>query len=423
MLILWACLTITLMDHMSGLVMAMPMADDSKQGGTVSCNDDIHGWHLLWNDEFDGTELDTSTWAYELYDSWQHGFGQWGNAEKQFYTQENVRVEDGVLRILAMYEPNSTRLLDLCWQECFERCIKAGKVEGTADFQGCMDGCGNTGGRCANVQSTGISSGRIYAKHRGFQPSFSNPVIRIEAKIRMSHAGLGLWPAFWLLPWHDQVGSVGPGEGRYGRWPASGEIDIFESANDVSFVHGSLHDGRQVVTHATRLHPPATSYHVYGIEWHRIGMMRWYVDGQYYYGTNTTDRWWTNARGAPFDQPFYPIFNLAVGGNYPDMMQDGHHGITIEQLQAMLQSHHPKGVTMDIDYIRVCSTSTTTTIKTRTEMRETHERHGSMGVHHDDDDDVGRRRDHRQCISCPQDSYYTWLPPFCTAFFKTSDIG
>lgn len=409
------CLTLAL--YNPGLALALPMAYsiDSKHGGTVSCDDDIHGWHLLWNDEFDGTQLDTSsTWAYELYDSWQYGFGQWGNDEKQFYTQENVRVEDGVLRILAMYEPNSTRLLDLCWQECFERCIKAGKVEGTADFQGCMDGCGNTGGRCANVQSTGISSGRIYVKYRGFQPSFRHPVIRIEAKIRMSHAGLGLWPAFWLLPWHDQVGSVGPGEGRYGRWPASGEIDIFESANDMSFAHGSLHDGRQVVTHATRLHPPATSYHVYGIEWHRIGMMRWYVDGKYYYGTNTTDRWWTNARGAPFDQPFYPIFNLAVGGNYPDMMQeDGQQGssISIEQLQAMLQSHHhPKGVTMDINYIRVCYCSTTTTTTTveeqHMEMRDTHAIHGSMGDsdHHHHQysyHNVGRRPDN-QCISFPQ---------------------
>ena len=53
--------------------------------------------------------------------------------------------------------------------------------------------------------------------------------------------GQGIWPAFWLLP------SEGPedisGEGVYGHWPMSGEIDVMEAINDMTITHSALHFG------------------------------------------------------------------------------------------------------------------------------------------------------------------------------------
>ena len=101
--------------------------------GSVSC--ESPGWKTLWQDDFDGDALDTNVWSYELYDAWQYGFGKWGNKEAQFYTKENVKVEDGVLKLIAEYEPNSERLFQLCWDECYQRCVNNGKVEGTDEFR------------------------------------------------------------------------------------------------------------------------------------------------------------------------------------------------------------------------------------------------------------------------------------------------
>ena len=51
----------------------------------------------LWSDEFDGANLNTEVWSYDL------GAGGWGNSEIQEYTNDssNVRVENGVLVINA----------------------------------------------------------------------------------------------------------------------------------------------------------------------------------------------------------------------------------------------------------------------------------------------------------------------------------
>jgi len=58
--------------------------------------------------------------------------------------------------------------------------------------------------------------------------SFAFKYGRVEVKAK-TPVGDWLWPAIWLLP-KDQ---------EYGQWPASGEIDIFESrGNDASYPAG-----------------------------------------------------------------------------------------------------------------------------------------------------------------------------------------
>ena len=323
-------------------------------------------WELMWEDDFSGGSLDTSIWKYEIADAWQYGYGAgWGNGEAQFYTADNVKVEDGVLKLTAMYEPPPNRLEELCWQECYDRCKKAGKIEGTADFDGCMSGCGNTGNRCANVQTVGISSGRIYSQGLQLSPDEQNIALKVEARIK-ADAGLGLWPAFWMLPWVPEVGSVAPGEGAYGPWSSSGEIDIMETANQMDFVNGSIHFGGSVLDGQNKMYrfsknletSTADDYHTFGVEWQQ-GLLRWYVDDVTYgcamneYGPDrlSSNPWFTEGSGgteqAPFDKPFYIILNLAVGGAYPQ--EDAGRYISIEELQSTLSA--PK--TMYVDSVRV----------------------------------------------------------------------
>ena len=59
-------------------------------------------WSLVWNDEFNGSEIDPNKWTFDI----GNGEGGWGNNELQYYTDrsDNVKVEDGNLVITALYE-------------------------------------------------------------------------------------------------------------------------------------------------------------------------------------------------------------------------------------------------------------------------------------------------------------------------------
>ncbi len=107
-----------------------------------------------------------------------------------------------------------------------------------------------------------------------------------------------------------------PTDSAYGGWPYSGEIDLMEMLGDnPTRVYGSAHfadaSGQHQATTSKYVLPDASSYadvyHVFALEW-EPGLMQWYVDGQAYK---------TLEMSAPFDQRFYLILNVAVGGNWP----------------------------------------------------------------------------------------------------------
>lgn len=56
-------------------------------------------------------------------------------------------------------------------------------------------------------------------------------------------------------------------------------------------------------------------FHVFSIVWEE-GQIQWFIDGELY---QTQNEWQTrNAEyPAPFDQEFYLMINLAIGGNWP----------------------------------------------------------------------------------------------------------
>ena len=225
---------------------------------------------VIWSDEFDGTALDPSHWTFDI------GTGPpypgWGNNELEYYTSrpQNVYVANGLLHIVALHE---------------------------------------------SYNGSSYTSAKL--KTRGL---FYQQYGRFEFRARLPQ-GQGYWPALWLMP-EDSV---------YGGWAASGEIDVMENkGSNPATVLGTIHFGGTYPNQAQSYGPSftfppgdsVTNFHIYALEW-SANALRWYVDNRLY---ETQTSWWsssnptnTNIRNpypAPFDQPFYIIMNLAVGGNF-----------------------------------------------------------------------------------------------------------
>lgn len=217
---------------------------------------------LTWEDNFDTNGAPNPTnWTYEIGDGTEQGIPGWGNNELQYYTdrQENVVVEDGMLKIIARQE----------------------------QFQG-----------------RNYTSGRILTKGL-FDQSYG----RFEARIKLPW-GQGIWPAFWMLG-DDSDGTV--------SWPQIGEIDIMENrGSEPTISHGSVHgpgySAGEAITKSYELTNSRfdTEFHVFGIEW-GPDYINYYVDDVLYNQitpADVTGEWVFN------DNPFYIILNVAVGGSF-----------------------------------------------------------------------------------------------------------
>lgn len=241
------------------------------------------GWRLSWSDEFDGTELNLENWSYEKGNWIVDGNGNkvdsgWGNNELEYYTEgDNLELKDGKLVITAKKETVND------------------PIQGEFDY----------------------TSSRIVTKDK-----VTTKYGRIEASIKLPE-GNGLWPAFWMMPNDD----------KYGAWASSGEIDIMESRGDqVNSVAGTIHYGGKWPNnrHTGKTYDipnkgKISDFHEYAVEW-EPGEIRWYVDGVL---CNTQNNWYSvDGNGekysfpAPFDQDFYIILNLALGGWFAGMDPD-----------------------------------------------------------------------------------------------------
>ena len=123
-------------------------------------------------------------------------------------------------------------------------------------------------------------------------PTFSFLYGYAEARISIP-AGQGLWPAFWLMPagYHD----------------ANGEIDIVDNGTgNPNVLHGGtiVHGRNYQHQHPAELWP---GFHTFAVDWQK-DHIAWYVDGKPW--AHTADP--TLICG----EPMYPIFDLAVGGNW-----------------------------------------------------------------------------------------------------------
>lgn len=209
---------------------------------------------LIWSDEFDYTGLpDQTKWNYEV--------GLVRNNEKQYYTEkrlENARVENGHLIIEAKKET----------------------------YKG--------------SEYTSVSL--ITKNKEEWQYG------RIEVKAKLP-TGVGMWPAIWMLG--KNISKVG--------WPQCGEIDIMENVGfDPLVIHANIHTEAYNHVKGTNkgnkitIEDPSKDFHVYAVNWSKE-KMEFFVDDNLYftfYNKNKTTKEW------PFDQPFYLILNIAVGGGW-----------------------------------------------------------------------------------------------------------
>jgi beta-glucanase (GH16 family) len=218
------------------------------------------GYTLAWQDEFNAGALNTTSWSFENGDGCPNICG-WGNNELEYYTDrpENLFFQDGKLIIEARNE---------------------------------------------SYNGKNYTSSKILT--RGKKP-FRFGRLDIRAKLPK---GKGIWPAFWLLPQTNV----------YGGWPRSGEIDLMEMiGHEANRSYGTLHYGPgpgsiQISRNYTL--PSGIfndEFHVFSLEW-KIDQVKWYIDGNLYSTVNKAD---VGGNTWPFNEEFFVIFNMAVGGNWP----------------------------------------------------------------------------------------------------------
>ncbi|WP_441249301.1 glycoside hydrolase family 16 protein [Kitasatospora sp. McL0602] len=220
-------------------------------------------WTLVWSDEFTGaagTAPDRWRWNHDT-----DGLGH-GNNELEYYTTGTANAGlDGAGHLLLTARADDAAGLP-CWY-----------------------------GPCRYTSARLNTAGH-----------FSAGTGRIEARIKIP-CGEGLWPAFWALGTRtDLLG-----------WPNAGEIDVMENTGaEPGTVHSALH-GPGGFDRVTAYSLPGggrfcDDYHVYAAERH-VDRVNFLVDGQVHHTVLQSEagsRW-------VFDQPFYLVLDLAVGGDFP----------------------------------------------------------------------------------------------------------
>ena len=237
---------------------------------------------LIWSDEFEGNVLDKSKWKAVVGNGCPQLCG-FGNNELQYYTDnaQNLKAENGVLTITATQD---------------------------------------------SIGENAYQSVKLVTQDR---EEWQYGRFEIRAKIP---GGKGNWPAIWMLP----------AKNKYGGWPRSGEIDIMEHVGyNPNMVYGTVHT--ESFNHMKRTEDNDSltvsslydEFHVFAIDWSE-DKIDWFIDDKKYHtfynrGSGNPDEW-------PFDQPFYLILNLAVGGS-----SGGKYGIANDIFPNR----------MEIDYVRV----------------------------------------------------------------------
>lgn len=236
--------------------------DDSRirinDDGSNTSPDTYPGYNLAWSDEFNGAALNQADWNYEVGDGCPNVCG-WGNNELEWYTAgDNLYMQDGKMIIEA--RPES----------------KGGK----------------------NYTSTRITTQN--------KKTFTFGRIDIRAKVPK---GKGVWPALWMLG--SNITTI--------SWPKCGEMDIMELlGQEPNKVYQTIHYGPgpgSIQKTNSRISPTAYSdgFHLYSLNWEQ-DKLQFLVDNVVLLETTKAD---FGGNAYPFNDPFFFIINIAVGGNWP----------------------------------------------------------------------------------------------------------
>lgn len=202
------------------------------------------------------------------------GAGGWGNNELQYYTNrlDNAIISNGTLKITAKRE----------------------------SFSG-----------------SSFTSARLLSRDK-----FSFKYGRVDARAKLP-VGAGTWPAIWMLG--NNIGTVG--------WPACGEIDIMEhKGSDLNKIFGTVHytgnSGGNAIGGTTNVANVTSEFHVYSVEWNEQSI-KFMVDDVVFFT-------FANNNNLPFNQSFFLLLNVAMGGTFGGSVDPGF-----------------TSSAMEIDYVRV----------------------------------------------------------------------
>jgi len=284
---------------------AKDSSDDNNS--TINYNDNnsttpvetyVFNNELVWGDEFDvDGSISLDKWNIETV---APNNGSWWNGELQYYTdkENNIKIEDGLLKITAKYE----------------------------SFNG------------KNYTSARINTQDKYEFTYG----------RVELRAKLPNWE-GMWPAFWLLGANYDVID----------WPYCGELDVLEhgdyikesTVDDPGLISSAVHygpldhksqyenipntffmaTGQENFVRAEKIiENPFDQFHTYAIQW-APDKIQFFIDDDMYF------EFPLQAQHSPFDKPFFLILNLAVGGHWTD----GYVAPGFDQ------------ATYEIDYVRV----------------------------------------------------------------------
>ena len=246
---------------MSALACLLATATATRTPFGSSFCDTTAGWKHAWGDEFDGTTLDSTSWAKDV---WRPGDSRTRDAAA---AAENVYVANGSLVIRT----------DAIWSH----------------------------GQWHNLTSGAVQS-------QGLR-SFLGPArVCVRAKLPGGGCGggTGIWPAHWLMP--DDTSC----------WPCHGEIDIMEMVNGDGVLHGTYHwctnstCGGAASTHKSRTGQTTLPLE-WANEWHEFAVeyssshVHFVIDGRAYSNHSKSDGLLL------WETPYYVILNTAVGGPWP----------------------------------------------------------------------------------------------------------
>jgi len=214
--------------------------------------------NLIWQDEFNGTEVDGNKWTFEIGDGCPNVCG-WGNNELEYYRTENASILEGNLMIEAKAE------------------LFGGK---------------------SYTSTRMITKGKFDFKYG-----------RVDIRAALPE-GKGIWPALWML------GANIDTEG----WPKCGEIDIMEKIGggiEEKKVYGTVHWFATAYANYGGSFTGSTEgifndkFHVFSITWD-AEFIRWYVDDVKFHEIDIRP-----SHLSEFRENFFLILNVAVGGNWP----------------------------------------------------------------------------------------------------------
>lgn len=221
------------------------------------------GYELTWSDEFQAAELNLEDWGYDL----GRGNNGWGNNELQTYTEENAYIaDDEYLVIEAREEP--------------------------------LDGAAYTSSRIKTLGKKHFKFGRI----------------DIRAALPETQ---GLWPALWMMG--SNINAVG--------WPRCGEIDIMELAGgNPSQIFGTTHfgtsPGNRSMNGSSKVLPNGAKFseefHVFSLIWEEDKIQFLLDDAVFHEVTPAS----TGDLPYPFNESFFFLFNVAVGGDFTGAPDD-----------------------------------------------------------------------------------------------------